>query len=73
MPFFGPCSYRTQCQESSWNVRRPCDCIASEHTGGDITVQLGEVEQTQKISVESEFNYSYLGWYADVNQAIGLV
>ena len=37
--------------------------LPSEHTGGDL-------EQALNTSVQSEFSYSYLGWYADVNNLV---
>ena len=41
--------------------------LPSEHIGGDVIAQLEDLEQALKTSVQSEFSYSYLGWYADVS------
>ena len=40
--------------------------LSSAHTGGDIILQLKNVERSLRIAVKSELGYSYLGWYADV-------
>ena len=44
--------------------------LPSEHIGGDVIAQLGDLEQALKTSVQSEFSYSYLGWYANVNHLV---
>ena len=44
--------------------------LPSEHIGLDVISQLGDLEQALKTSVQSEFSYSYLGWYADVSHLV---
>ena len=47
--------------------------LPSEHTGGDVVVQLRDQEQTLKTQGLCDFGYSYLAWYADVNHSVAKV
>ncbi|KAK4695493.1 hypothetical protein P7C71_g2269, partial [Lecanoromycetidae sp. Uapishka_2] len=44
--------------------------LPSEHTGGDVVVQLRDEKQTLKTQGLCDFGYSYLAWYADVNHSV---
>ncbi len=47
--------------------------LPSEHTGGDVIVQLRDEEQTLRTQGLCDFGYSYLAWYADVNHSVSKV
>ena len=47
--------------------------LPSEHTGGDVIVQLRDEEQTLRTQGLCDFDYSYLAWYADVNHSVSKV
>ena len=47
--------------------------LPSEHTGGDVVVQLRDEEQTLKTQGFCDFGYSYLAWYADMNHSVSKV
>ena len=47
--------------------------LPSEHTGGDVVVQLRDEEQTLKTQGLCDYDYSYLAWYADVNHSVSKV
>ena len=44
--------------------------LPSEHTGGDVVVQLRDEKQILKTQDVCDFGYSYLAWYADVNHSV---
>lgn len=44
--------------------------LPSEHTGGDVVVQLRDEKQILKTQGVCDFGYSYLAWYADVNHSV---
>ena len=44
--------------------------LPSAHIGGDVRVELGSERRTLSTAVGSDFNFSYLGWYADVNHTV---
>ena len=44
--------------------------LPSEHTGGDVVVQLGDEKHILKTQGVCDFGYSYLAWYADVNHFV---
>lgn len=47
--------------------------LPSEHTGGDVIVQHGDDIHTLQTQGLYDFGYSYLAWYADVNQSVSKV
>ena len=47
--------------------------LPSEHTGGDVVVQLRDEEQTLRTQGLCDFGYSYLAWYADVNHSVSKI
>ena len=47
--------------------------LPSEHTGGDVVVQLRDEEQILKTQGLCDFDYSYLSWYADVNHSVSKI
>lgn len=47
--------------------------LPSEHTGGDVVVQLRAEEQILRTQGQCDFGYSYLAWYADVNHSVSKV
>lgn len=47
--------------------------LPSEHTGGDVVVQLRDEEQILRTQGLCDFGYSYLAWYADVNDSVSKV
>lgn len=47
--------------------------LPSEHMGGDVIVQLRDDEQTLRTQGLSDFGYSHLAWYADVNHSVSKV
>ena len=47
--------------------------LPSEHTGGDVLVQLRDEEQTLRTQGLCDFGYSYLAWYADMNHSVSRV
>ena len=47
--------------------------LPSEHTGGDVVVQLRDEEQILKTQGLCDFGYSYLAWYADVNHSVSKI
>ena len=44
--------------------------LPSEHTGGDVVVQLRDEKHILKTQGLCDFGYSYLAWYADVNHFV---
>ena len=44
--------------------------LPSEHTGGDVVVQLRDEKHILKTQGVCDFDYSYLAWYADVNHLV---
>ena len=44
--------------------------LPSEHTGGDVLVQLRDEKQILKTQGVCDFGYSYLAWYADVSHSV---
>ena len=44
--------------------------LPSEHTGGDVIVQLRDEEHTLSTQKKCDFGYEYLAWYADVNHSV---
>ena len=47
--------------------------LPSEHTGGDVLVQLRDDEHTLRTQGLCDFGYSYLAWYADMNHSVSKV
>lgn len=47
--------------------------LPSEHTGGDVLVQLRDEEHTLRTQGLCDFGYSYLAWYADMNHSVSKV
>ena len=47
--------------------------LPSEHTGGDVVVQLRDEEQVLKTQGLCDYGYTYLAWYADVNHSVSKV
>lgn len=47
--------------------------LPSEHTGGDVIVQLRGEEQILRTQGLCDYGYSYLAWYADVNHSVSKV
>lgn len=47
--------------------------LPSEHTGGDVIVQLRDEEQILRTQGLCDFGYSYLAWYADVNHSVSKI
>ena len=47
--------------------------LPSEHTGGDVVVQLRDEEQILETQGRCDFDYAYLAWYADVNHSVSKV
>lgn len=47
--------------------------LPSEHTGGDVVVQVGNEKQILRTQGLCDFGYSYLAWYADVNHSVSKV
>lgn len=47
--------------------------LPSEHTGGDVVVQLRDEERILRTQGLCDFGYSYLAWYADVNHSVSKV
>ena len=47
--------------------------LPSEHTGGDVLVQLRDEEHTLRTQGLCDFNYYYLAWYADMNHSVSKV
>ena len=44
--------------------------LPSEHTGGDVVVQLRDEKHILKTQGVCDFGYSFLAWYADVNNFV---
>ncbi|KAL8853758.1 MAG: hypothetical protein Q9221_001401 [Calogaya cf. arnoldii] len=47
--------------------------LPSQHTGGDVIVQHGDEIHTLPTQGLCDFGYSYLAWYADVNDSVSKV
>ena len=47
--------------------------LPSEHTGGDVLVQLRDEEHSLRTQGFCDFGYSYLAWYADTNHSVSRV
>ncbi|KAL8645349.1 MAG: hypothetical protein Q9210_006751 [Variospora velana] len=47
--------------------------LPSEHTDGDVVVQLGDDIRTLQTQGHADFACLYLGWYADVNHSVSKV
>ena len=47
--------------------------LPSEHTGGDVLVQLRDEKHSLRTQGLCDFGYSYLSWYADMNHSVSKV
>ena len=47
--------------------------LPSEHTGGDVLVQLRDEEHTLRTQGLCDFGYSYLAWYADMKHSVSKI